>query len=145
MSSVCLIRPKKEILISEYVKYYIQSPKGFIELTGKMTGTAIRRIILKRSKNGEIPVPLIQEQHKIVHEIESRLSVCDNVLANIEEGLEKSEALRKSILKQAFEGKLLSEAELDACRKEADWEPAEKLLERIKNKKATCSKLEQIE
>jgi type I restriction enzyme S subunit len=56
-------------------------------------------------------------------------------LANIEEGLEKSEALRQSILKQAFEGKLLSEEELEACRKEPDWEPAEKLLARIKNTK----------
>jgi len=142
LSSVCLIRPKKEILLSVYVKYYLQSPKGFKELTGKMTGTAIRRIILKRIKNGEIPVPSIQEQHQIINEIETRLSVCDNILANIEEGLEKSEALRQSILKQAFEGKLLSEKELEACKAAPDWEPAEKLLERIKSGKETSGKRE---
>jgi len=48
----------------------------------------------------------------------------------------KSKVLLHSILKKAFEGKLLSEEELEACRQEPDWEPAEQLLERIKNQKA---------
>ncbi len=41
----------------------------------------------------------------------------------------------ESFLKKAFAGKLLSDAELQACRQEPDWEPAEKLLERIKKEK----------
>jgi len=44
---------------------------------------------------------------------------------NIDKNLKKSESLHQSILKKAFEVKLLSEVELDVCRKEADWEPAE--------------------
>ena len=86
-------------------------------------------------KEHPISVPKIEEQNQIVQEIEFRLSVCDNILTNIEEGLDKSEALRQSILKQAFEGKLLSDEELEACRQEPDWEPAEKLLERVKIQK----------
>jgi len=43
--------------------------------------------------------------------------------------------LRQSILKKAFEGKLLNEREVVACRKEPDWEPAEKMLERIKDER----------
>ncbi len=88
----------------------------------------------------EFLFPPKEIQGNLVDEIESRLSVCDNILANIEEGLEKSEALRQSILKQAFEGKLLSEEELEACRAAPDWEPAEKLLERIKNEDKVKSK-----
>jgi type I restriction enzyme S subunit len=83
----------------------------------------------------EFLFPPREIQVNLVDEIESRLSVCDNILDNIEEGLKKSEALRQSILKQAFEGKLLSEEELEACKKEVDWEPAEQLLERIKTEK----------
>ncbi|SFG97740.1 type I restriction enzyme, S subunit [Algoriphagus hitonicola] len=79
-----------------------------------------------------IELPEIIEQIQIVQEIESRLSVADKLAETIQTNLLKSESLRQSILKQAFEGKLLTEAELEACRKEADWEPAEKLLERIK-------------
>jgi len=75
------------------------------------------------------------EQNQIVQEIETRLSICDNIQAGINRDLEKAEVLRQSILKKAFEGKLLSEEELEACRREPDWEPAEKLLERIKKSK----------
>jgi type I restriction enzyme, S subunit len=74
----------------------------------------------------------IEEQQEIVKEIETRFSVADKLAESIDESLLKAEALRQSILKKAFEGELLSKAELDSCRKETDWEPAEKLLERIK-------------
>lgn len=77
----------------------------------------------------------IQEQIHIVREIESRLSVCDKVEQSINEALEKAEALRQSILKRAFDGKLLNEAEIAKCKQEADYEPASVLLERIKKEK----------
>ncbi len=76
-----------------------------------------------------------EEQHQIVRAIESRLSVCDKLEQSINEGLEKAEALRQSILKKAFEGKLLSETEIEKCKQEADYEPASVLLERIQKEK----------
>ena len=98
----------------------------------KAIGTAMPNMVgMTELKELVIPVPSIEEQKQIVQEIETRLSVCDNILRNIEEGLEKAEALRQSILKKAFEGKLLNEIELAACRQQPDWEPAEKLLARI--------------
>ena len=83
----------------------------------------------------KIPLCSIQEQHQIVKEIESRLSVCDKVEESISESLEKAKALRQSILKKAFEGKLLSEEEVAKCKLAADYEPASVLLERIKAEK----------
>ncbi len=87
-----------------------------------------------------LPIQLIspQEQSQIIQEIETRLSVCDNIESTIRESLEKAEALRQSILKKAFEGKLLSEEELQITRNAPDWEPAEKLLERIRAEKRTA-------
>ncbi|MBR9773454.1 MAG: hypothetical protein GYB55_00025 [Cytophagales bacterium] len=85
-------------------------------------------------------IPDFNEQLQIVQEIESRLSVADKLAETIQTNMLKSESLKQSILKQAFEGKLLMEAELEACRKEADWEPAEKLLERIKKEKSKAKK-----
>ncbi|MCI5222877.1 MAG: restriction endonuclease subunit S [Candidatus Electrothrix sp. AR4] len=87
-----------------------------------------------------LPVCSVKEQTQIVQEIETRLSVCDNAIANIEEGLTKAEALRQSILKKAFAGKLLTGTELQACRNQPDWEPAAKLLERIKDDKKSTQK-----
>jgi len=132
--ALAIIRGFEESLLPDYLLYLLRS---FVALTvkSKARGGAMNNVSLGDLKKLEILIPPKDEQTVILSEIESRLSVCDNILANIEEGLEKSEALRQSILKQAFEGKLLSEEELEACRKEPDWEPAEKLLARIKNTK----------
>lgn len=122
-----------ERLINPYLIHFLNSHLFKSHLKPK--GATMQALSFGLIKPIPIPVFEIDEQKQIVQEIESRLAVCDNILANIEEGLEKSEALRQSILKQAFEGKLLSGEELEACRQEPDWEPAEKLLERVKNQK----------
>ncbi len=55
------------------------------------------------------PVPLCsdEEQYNIVQAIESRLSVADKMEESITQSLQQAEALKQSILKKAFEGKLL--------------------------------------
>ena len=83
----------------------------------------------------DYPLCSKEEQHQILKEIESRLSVCDNVELSILESLEKAKALRQSILKKAFEGTLLSVKEIAACKAAIDYEPASVLLEEIKAEK----------
>jgi type I restriction enzyme S subunit len=90
---------------------------------------------IKKFRLLKIPTPSIIEQNQIVREVESRLSVCDAVEESIVTSLEKAHALRQSILKKAFEGKLLSEQEIAACKAHKDYEPASLLLERIKEEK----------
>ncbi|HAY3552450.1 restriction endonuclease subunit S [Elizabethkingia meningoseptica] len=92
----------------------------------------------------EIPFPSLKQQQKIVKEIESRLSVCDDVEKQIENSLNQAEALRQSILKKAFEGNLLTEEELKACKAEPDYEPASVLLEKIKAEKEAHKPLKKI-
>ena len=53
----------------------------------------------------------LEEQQRIVEEIESRLSVCDKLEETINASLKQAEALRQSILKQAFEGKLIGQGQ----------------------------------
>ncbi len=102
-----------------------------------MTGAVgLRRVPKQFIENYLIPIPsTIEEQTQIVQEIESRLSVCDKVEQSIIDSLLKAEALRQSILKKAFEGKLLSEAEIEQCKKAADYEPASELLKKIQAEK----------
>lgn len=85
-------------------------------------------------------VPSIQEQTQIVKEIETRLNACDETEKLITESLAKAEHLRQSILKKAFEGKLLSDAELAECKKAKDYQPAKELLKQIKAEKISTTK-----
>lgn len=137
IKNVGLFKKNETLLIPKYFQYYLSSwvVEHIMRQKELIRGTTQKFVALGGLRVLPIPLPSKKEQEQIIYEIESRLSVCDNILANIEEGLDKSETLRQSILKQAFEGKLLSEEELESCKQEPDWEPAEKLLERIKNRK----------
>lgn len=88
-----------------------------------------------RISNMLMPLMSFEEQKVIVQEIESKLSVCDKIEETIETSLAKSEALRQSILKKAFEGKLLSVQELENIKNHPEYESAEALLKRIKNER----------
>ena len=133
---VSLCRPK-DGFNKKYVGYWIISKAGGHRFLNENQKGAVKAGLNLDDLKG-IPVPLppsLAEQHAIVREIESRLSVCDKVEQSIIEALQKAEALRQSILKKAFDGKLLSEAEIARCKQEADYEPASVLLERIRKEK----------
>jgi type I restriction enzyme S subunit len=53
-----------------------------------------------------IPIPPLEEQQKVLEEIENRLSVADKLEETITNSLQQAEALRQSILKKAFEGQI---------------------------------------
>src|SRR5262249_49772165 len=53
------------------------------------------------------PLPPIAEQHRIVSELERRLSVIKALETTVAANLKRAERLRQSILSRAFQGKLL--------------------------------------
>lgn len=124
-----------EKLLNEYLFHFLVQEKFRVNSKHAMTGAVgLKRVPKKFLEDYKIPLPSLDEQHQIVQEIESRLSVCDKVEENITESLEKAEALRQSILKKAFEGRLLSTQEIEKCKAAPDYEPAAVLLEKIKMK-----------
>ena len=114
--------------INEYfIAYQIASIKSQNWLNKVTKGIAYAGINLSDLRNLPITLPLLEEQHQIVQEIETRLSVCDKLEETITASLQQAEALRQSILKKAFEGKLVPQNPND--------EPASVLLERIREEK----------
>jgi type I restriction enzyme S subunit len=131
-----LIRPLSSVN-QKYLYYLLQTNAVFNQASETATGTAQKTVALSSLRNFTIPFcSSTQEQTQIVQEIESRLSVCDKMEQSITESIEKAEALRQSILKKAFEGKLLSQAEIAQCKQAADYEPASELLKKIQAEKA---------
>ncbi len=105
-SSLCIVRAS-ELIEHEYLFYYLLSPFANNEILKYDNGTAQPNLSAKDFSNFEIPYTSKQEQHLIVQEIESRLSVADKMEESIQESLQKAEALRQSILKKAFSGELV--------------------------------------
>ena len=127
-----VLRPKEEV-ISEWIYYGVSLEDFRNKAKSQMTGTAGQKRVPKRVlESYAIPIPTKPIQEKIVKEIESRLSVCDKVEKTVEQNLIKIEYLRQSILKKAFEGKLVSQDPNDL--------PACELLKQIKIEKDKMSK-----
>ncbi len=113
LSSVCMLRPHDHAIQNRYLRYYLMSPIGNRYLTGEMSGTAIRRIILRRIRELPIPVAPLPEQRRIVAEIEKQFTRLDAAVAALERAQANLKRYRASVLAAACEGRLVpTEAEL---------------------------------
>jgi type I restriction enzyme S subunit len=133
--SLCLIKPVTKYFTTNFVELLMNSEVVFMQARQRVSGSGVPDLHLVEIRDFKVPLCSLPEQNQIVLEIEKRLSVCDKMEETIKISLEKANALRQSILKKAFDGKLLSEEEIEACKREADYEPASVLLGRIQEEK----------
>lgn len=93
---------------NKFMFYFLVQDRFRNEAANEMTGAVgLRRVPKQFIENYQIPIPSAEEQHLIVQEIESRLSVADKMEESIAQSLQQAEALRQSILKKAFSGELV--------------------------------------
>lgn len=107
----------KDYIFSKYLKYYLES-KIVVQ-----SGSSIPQLTVPMVKQIEILVPQLEEQQEIVNQIEKHFSIIDKLENVVQKSINESKRLRQSILKQAFEGKLVEQDPND--------ESASILLEKI--------------
>lgn len=125
--SVALVRP---VLIetSPFVEWFLVSQEhGQKQFRAFTYGQGRPHLGFEQIAATLIALPPLPEQHRIVAEVERRLSVVDELEATVEKNLARCARLRQSILKMAFEGRLVPQDPND--------EPASMLLERIRRER----------
>lgn len=86
----------------KYIYYFLQMNYDNTRRVG--SGNNQKALNKERVRALRFPFTSFAEQNQIVEEIESRLSVCESIEQTVDTALAQADAMRQSILKQAFEG-----------------------------------------
>lgn len=104
-STIIRIRLKDKSVNKDYIMYYLKSKFGI--LNKNVRGTGIPHLKTSEMLEMGIRIPPFEEQNQIVNEIEKQFTRLDASVKSLMIVLDKTELLRKSIFKSAFEGKLI--------------------------------------
>ena len=92
---------------SRFLQYYMNQGEARKFIRSKIKTTSGQKGIAGSDvKKTVLWLPALSEQESIVTRIDAKLSICDSIEQTIDTSLQQAEALRQSILKQAFEGRL---------------------------------------
>ncbi len=104
-ANVILIQPNSDIIIPDFLFWQFSSPLITQQLTLGAKATSQPAFGIKKARKLQIRICNIDKQKTILIDIEEKMSVCNNIEKTIDTALQEAEALRQSILKEAFEGK----------------------------------------
>jgi len=93
-------------VLSKYLMYALNAVQTRRVTKARLHGVGRPRLNLGEIKSIVVPVPPLSTQDVIVGEVERRLSMADEMEAQVDASLQRAERLRQAILKRAFEGKL---------------------------------------
>lgn len=104
---VAALRFDQSVALPEFFQYYLASPSYRDMFFGYETGNVGQgNVGIKALLDPYVILPDIDMQKRIVEDVEDRLSVCDSIEQTVDTALQQAEAMRQSILKDAFEGRL---------------------------------------
>lgn len=123
------LRADTDKVLPEWLELVLNSPSTLLDIERLKTGISDSGVNLTQNRflELEVPIPTIAEQKAVLKVADSLTSQMTHLETQIETAMQQSNALRQSILKRAFSGKLVAQ--------EASDEPAAVLLERIRRER----------
>jgi type I restriction enzyme S subunit len=126
-----VLRPSDQV-DAKYLYYFVSSQAFRKEAAGHMTGAVgLRRVPAAFLADKEIPLVPLDEQRRIVAEIEQQFSRLDEAVANLQRVKANFKRYKASVLKSAVEGRLVETEASIAQREGRNYETGEQLLQRI--------------
>ena len=105
-ANVILIQPNPDIIIPDFLFWQFASPLITRQLTLGATATSQPAFGIKKARKLQIRICDIEKQKSILSDISEKMSVCDSIEKTVDTALQQAEAMRQSILKKAFEGRI---------------------------------------
>lgn len=105
-ANVILIQPNSERIKPMFLYWQFTSPLITEQLKIGAKATSQPAFGIKKARVLKIRICSLSRQDQILEYIGEKISVCDSIEKTIDTALQEAEALRQSILKQAFEGGL---------------------------------------
>jgi type I restriction enzyme S subunit len=120
LGRVCLTGREDECLLNQrlarlsatdldirYLLYVLKARpfRRFVDSLNK--GSLIQHMFTTQLDNFEVPVPSMDEQRRLVRELERQLSVIESLSSAIDDALRRARVLRRAIFDSALKGKLV--------------------------------------
>lgn len=105
-SCMLIIRVTDELVSPYYLAQYLMSPMFKYQIAKLKSGTAQPQIPANILREIPLKIPSSNDQNAIIGELTGKFSVCDSIEQTVDTALQQAEAMRQSILKDAFEGRL---------------------------------------
>jgi hypothetical protein len=109
LSSVALLKPDRRILHPAFLKHWLNSPEIFARMTADMTGSAIRRLVLRQIRSALILLPSLNEQKRISDKLDAILAQVDACRERLDRVPAILKRFRQAVLAAATSGTLTEE------------------------------------
>jgi type I restriction enzyme S subunit len=126
---VARIRPRSNDLV-EFIWLVVQTPRFLAHILQGQVGTQLPHITLRDIRDFDVLLPPPEDRELIVASAVRQLSDLEACERAVDAGLARAAALRRSVLKAAFEGRLVPQDPSD--------EPVPVLLDRIRAERAAA-------
>ena len=105
--SIAIIKPLANEVMTDYLVALLRSELGQQQMRENIRASSQPDLGLESIRRFTFPLPPLEEQRRIVAEVERRLSVAREVESVVEKALVRASRLRQAVLKSAFEGRLV--------------------------------------